>query len=81
MPDRASYSNPVSASFADTFADPAVIRGKDGLWYAFGTSDPLLEGERVHHLLPIASSPNLVDWQYRGDAFDTPQFDYVRVYR
>ena len=69
VPDRASYSNPMSASFADTFADPAVIRGKDGLWYAFGTSDPLLEGERVHHLLPIASSRNLVDWQYRGDAF------------
>lgn len=64
-----TYTNPVSASFADTFADPAVIRGKDGWWYAFGTSDPLREGEGVPHRLPIARSTDLVSWTYVGDAF------------
>ena len=39
---RAVPHNPVSAGAADTFADPAVIRGRDGFWYAYGTSDPLL---------------------------------------
>ena len=40
-----TYENPVSKSFADTFADPAVMRAKDGYWYACGTSDPLREGQ------------------------------------
>ena len=40
-----TYTNPVSRDFADTFADPAVIRAKDGYWYAYGTTDPLREGE------------------------------------
>jgi len=48
------YTNPVSAGFADTFADPAVIRGKDGYWYAYGTTDPLREGEGTRHLLPVS---------------------------
>ena len=37
----ATYTNPVSRGFADTFADPAVIRAEDGWWYAYGTTDPL----------------------------------------
>jgi hypothetical protein len=65
----AAYTNPVSRSFADTFADPAVIRGKDGYWYAYGTTDPLREGEGTRHLLPISRSTDLVNWQYVGDAF------------
>ncbi|MEW9552969.1 family 43 glycosylhydrolase [Nonomuraea sp. NPDC050783] len=64
-----SYANPVSAGFADTFADPAVIRGLDGYWYSYGTSDPLREGEGVHHRLPIARSSDLVEWTYVGDTF------------
>ncbi|MGP3958878.1 family 43 glycosylhydrolase [Nonomuraea sp. 3N208] len=64
-----SYANPVSAGFADTFADPAVIRGLDGYWYSYGTSDPLREGEGRHHRLPIARSSDLVEWTYVGDAF------------
>ncbi len=64
-----TYTNPVSAPDADTFADPAVIRGKDGWWYAFGTSDPLREGERTPHLFPIMRSSDLTHWEYRGDAF------------
>jgi arabinan endo-1,5-alpha-L-arabinosidase len=64
-----TYENPVSRDVADTFADPSVIRGKDGVWYSFGTSDPLREGERTMHRLPIARSDDLVDWSYVGDAF------------
>ncbi|NRQ30284.1 family 43 glycosylhydrolase [Nonomuraea sp. NN258] len=62
-------TNPVSADFADTFADPAVIRGHDGYWYSYGTSDPLREGEGRHHRLPVARSSDLVEWTYVGDAF------------
>ena len=69
QPGDRSYVNPVSAPVADTFADPAVIRGKDGHWYAFGTSDPLREGERTPHLMPIMRSDDLVNWRYVGDVF------------
>ena len=51
-PTRRRTRNPVSRPFADTFADPSVIRGKDGWWYAYGTTDPLREGESDPHLHP-----------------------------
>ena len=65
----ATYSNPVSRDFADTFADPAVIKAKDGYWYAYGTTDPLREGEGTRHIIPTARSTDLVNWTYVGDAF------------
>jgi arabinan endo-1,5-alpha-L-arabinosidase len=64
-----TYTNPVSRDFADTFADPAVVRGPDGWWYAYGTSDPLRSGERTPHLVPTARSADLVTWSYVNDAF------------
>ena len=64
-----TYTNPVSRDFADTFADPAVIKAKDGYWYAYGTTDPLREGEGTRHIIPTARSTDLVDWTYVGDAF------------
>jgi hypothetical protein len=64
-----TYRNPMSGAFADTFADPAVVRAKDGWWYAYGTSDPLTEGEVTANRVPIARSVDLVDWDYVGDAF------------
>jgi arabinan endo-1,5-alpha-L-arabinosidase len=64
-----AYANPVSKTFADTFADPSIIKAKDGYWYAYGTSDPLREGEKTSHTIPIARSKDLVDWNYVGDAF------------
>ncbi|MCW2636937.1 MAG: hypothetical protein JWQ99_3304 [Blastococcus sp.] len=64
-----AYTNPVSHPDADTFADPAVIRGKDGYWYAYGTTDPLKENEPDRHLLPILQSEDLVHWKHVGDAF------------
>ncbi|SEP90767.1 family 43 glycosylhydrolase [Streptomyces radiopugnans] len=71
-----TYVNPVSRGFADTFADPAVVRGEDGHWYAFGTTDPLRSGEGRMHSIPIARSADLVDWTYVGDALggDAPAF-------
>jgi arabinan endo-1,5-alpha-L-arabinosidase len=68
-PAPGTYTNPVSRDFADTFADPAVIKAKDGWWYAYGTTDPLREGEGTRHLIPTARSADLVDWTYVGDAF------------
>ena len=62
----ASYTNPVSRGFADTFADPSLIRAKDGYWYAYGTSDPLREGEGTPHRIPIARSADLVQLDARG---------------
>ena len=67
-----TYNNPVSKDFADTFADPAVIKAKDGYWYAYGTSDPLREGESQFHTIPIARSKDLVNWEHIGDAFSSP---------
>jgi arabinan endo-1,5-alpha-L-arabinosidase len=64
-----TYTNPVSRDFADTFADPAVIKAKDGWWYAYGTTDPLREGEGTRHIIPTARSADLVNWTYVGDAF------------
>ena len=65
----ATYTNPVSKTFADTFADPSIIKAKDGYWYAYGTSDPLREGEGTSHTIPISRSKDLVNWEYVGDAF------------
>ncbi|MFI7541157.1 family 43 glycosylhydrolase [Actinoplanes sp. NPDC049599] len=69
----AAQANPVSAAFADTFADPMVVRGDDGFWYAYGTTDPLREGEKVFHRIPTARSADLVTWTYVGDAFAAGQ--------
>ncbi|MFI5889878.1 family 43 glycosylhydrolase [Actinoplanes sp. NPDC051513] len=69
--------NPVSQSFADTFADPTVIRGQDGFWYAYATSDPLRSGSGSPHRIPIARSADLVTWSYVGDALTGPAAPYV----
>jgi arabinan endo-1,5-alpha-L-arabinosidase len=63
------YRNPVSRTVGDTYADPDVARGPDGWWYAYATSDPLGSGETTPHFIPMSKSPDLVHWQYAGDAF------------
>jgi arabinan endo-1,5-alpha-L-arabinosidase len=65
-----TYRNPVSRSFADTYADPDVVRGKDGWWYGYATSDPL-RSRGARHLIPMSKSRDLVHWQFAGDAFTT----------
>ncbi len=66
---RATFTNPVSEPVADTFADPAIIRGRDGLWYAYGTSDPLKSGDPTVPLLPVLTSTDLVTWTSAGTVF------------
>jgi arabinan endo-1,5-alpha-L-arabinosidase len=64
-----TYRNPVSRAVGDTYADPDVVRGKDGWWYAYATSDPLRSGETTRHYIPMSKSRDLVHWTYAGDAF------------
>ncbi|GAA1437079.1 hypothetical protein GCM10009616_38150 [Microlunatus lacustris] len=68
-PATDTYRNPVSRSFADTFADPSVIEAKDGWWYAYSTADPLRAGDEPG-VMHIARTRDFVDWDYRGTVFD-----------
>jgi beta-xylosidase len=63
-----TYTNPISKDFADTYADPAVIKAKDGWWYAYATSDPLVEGGPFGNM-HVARSRDLVSWTYVGEIF------------
>lgn len=65
-----TLTNPVTREIADTWADPAVIRGKDGWWYAYATSDPLREGDTEIEPMHVARSQDLLDWEYVGNVFD-----------
>ncbi|WP_329204854.1 family 43 glycosylhydrolase [Streptomyces sp. NBC_01696] len=69
-----TYTNPVSAGAVDTFPDPAMIRGKDGLWYAYGTQNPVIQskGEDGERMLPVLRSADMVTWEYAGEVF-TPE--------
>src|SRR5436190_23667273 len=66
------YRNPLRATIpatgdrVETFADPDVIQGRDGAYYAYGTSDPLNDRDRdssgafrAHHI-PTLRSTDLV---------------------
>lgn len=64
-----TYTNPVSQGFADTFADPTIVRGQDGYWYAYATADPLKSGGQ-RELIPTARSTDLVNWSFVGDALN-----------
>ncbi|PZG20269.1 family 43 glycosylhydrolase [Nonomuraea aridisoli] len=70
----AAYANPVSAGVVDTFPDPTMIHAKDGLWYAYGTQNPVFhsKGEAGERILPILRSADMVTWEYAGEVF-TPQ--------
>ncbi|MFI2362980.1 family 43 glycosylhydrolase [Promicromonospora sp. NPDC019610] len=68
-PPGTTYTNPVTEPFADTYADPAVIRGKDGWWYLYATSDPLVSGGPFGNM-HVARSRDLAAWEYVGTIFD-----------
>jgi arabinan endo-1,5-alpha-L-arabinosidase len=66
----------------DSCADPMVLQGQAGevrdgqqLWYLYCTTDPLndedvdADGDPVFHRIPMATSTDLVNWTYEGDAF------------
>ncbi|MGD8213992.1 family 43 glycosylhydrolase [Aestuariimicrobium sp. Y1814] len=67
-PGGATYTNDISAPYADTYADPAVIQGKDGWWYTYATADPLRSGgpSVVGH---ISRTRDWVNWEYVGPIF------------
>ncbi|GAB2681028.1 family 43 glycosylhydrolase [Kribbella swartbergensis] len=62
-------TNAISSSFADTFADPAIIQGRDGYWYAYATSDPLVAGGPFG-LMHMARTKDFGSWEYLGTVFD-----------
>lgn len=63
------YTNAISDSFADTFADPSVILGKDGWWYAYSTADPLRSGD-PSGIMHIARTKDWITWEYQGTVFN-----------
>ncbi|MFG2025925.1 family 43 glycosylhydrolase [Streptomyces sp. NPDC048825] len=68
---RRTYTNPVTEGVVDTFPDPVTIRGKDGLWYAYGTQNPVFQskGEKGERIVPILRSADMVRWEYAGEVF------------
>lgn len=68
-PVRPTVQNAVSDPFSDTFADPSVIRGRDGWWYAYATSDPLRAGD-APGLMHMARTRDWSSWEYHGTVFD-----------
>jgi arabinan endo-1,5-alpha-L-arabinosidase len=67
----AGYTNPVTSGVVDTFPDPAMIRGRDGRFYAYGTTNPIRSsaGETGEHILPVISSADMVHWTYVDDVY------------
>ncbi|NGN64533.1 family 43 glycosylhydrolase [Streptomyces sp. A7024] len=72
--EQGTYANPVTQGVVDTFPDPAVIKGKDGYWYAYGTENPVFQsrGENTERKLPILKSRDMAHWEYAGEVF-TPE--------
>lgn len=66
-----TYTNPVTAGVVSTFPDPTMIRGKDGKWYAYGTTNAIFadSGNDAEHILPVLSSTDMVTWTYVGDVY------------
>ncbi|WP_099159517.1 family 43 glycosylhydrolase [Virgibacillus ndiopensis] len=61
-----NYVNPV---YEPVLADPTIIKGNDGYYYAYGTEDAWGEDLETK-LVPIVRSTNLVDWEFVGEAFE-----------
>jgi arabinan endo-1,5-alpha-L-arabinosidase len=59
------YQNPV---FGPVLADPSIIKGDDGYYYAYGTEDDWGDG-RGPRAIPIIRSKDLIHWKYYRDAF------------
>lgn len=77
-PDRATYQNAVTDSFSDTYADPAVIQGKDGWWYVYATADPLVSGGPFG-LMHAARTKDFAAYEYLGTVFEDRESlpDYI----
>ncbi|MCM3574457.1 family 43 glycosylhydrolase [Mesobacillus subterraneus] len=64
--DDPVYQNPV---FEPVLADPSIIKGKDGYFYAYGTEDNWGDGWGPRYI-PVVKSKDLVEWEYIGEAFE-----------
>lgn len=64
-PPPTGYQNPV---LDRDFPDPALIKVGSTYW-AYATQTFLANGARIN--IQLASSPDLVNWTYRGDALPT----------
>jgi arabinan endo-1,5-alpha-L-arabinosidase len=62
LPAQTTYTNPV---YTSDFADPTVIRGHDGWFYAYATNTEV--NDTLYHI-QVAKSPDLVQWKIAGDA-------------
>ncbi|MFF0266116.1 family 43 glycosylhydrolase [Kribbella sp. NPDC004536] len=62
-------TNPVTSGFADSFADPSIIQGRDGYWYAYATSDPLV-ANGPFGLMHMARTKDFSSWEYLGTVFN-----------
>lgn len=61
----AAYVNPVIDA---DFPDPTVIRAADGIYYGYATQT-VYQGKWIN--IQVARSPDLIHWQYYGDALPT----------
>ncbi|MFG1819178.1 family 43 glycosylhydrolase [Kribbella sp. NPDC049174] len=68
-PPGPTTTNAISSSFADTFADPSIIQGRDGYWYAYATSDPLV-ANGPFGLMHMARTKDFSSWEYLGTVFN-----------
>ncbi|MGW7681425.1 family 43 glycosylhydrolase [Kribbella sp. NPDC054772] len=68
-PPAVTTTNAISSSFADTFADPSIIQGRDGYWYAYATSDPL-KANGPFGLMHMARTKDFSSWEYLGTVFN-----------
>nr|WP_239062629.1 family 43 glycosylhydrolase [Streptomyces sp. SID13031] len=68
-PPPVTTLNAISSPFADTFADPSIIQGRDGYWYAYATSDPLV-ANGPFGLMHLARTKDFGSWEYLGTVFD-----------
>ncbi|WP_276252664.1 family 43 glycosylhydrolase [Halomontanus rarus] len=59
------YENPL---YGPDFADPTIHRADDGTWWAYA-SNMSYSQDADERLVPILSSPDLVDWTVEGEAF------------
>jgi arabinan endo-1,5-alpha-L-arabinosidase len=69
VPGPATITNPISSPFADTYADPSILRGHDGYYYAYATSDPLRDGDEPGDM-HVARTKDFSSWEYEGTVFD-----------
>ncbi|HEX6227013.1 MAG TPA: glycoside hydrolase family 43 protein [Chryseolinea sp.] len=59
---QSTYTNPVHNA---DFADPTVIRGHDGLFYAYATNTSV---DNKFYNIQVALSSDLINWEVIGDA-------------